>query len=86
MLILSRIKKCHSIQEFLTEVSSFKDVMDLEETEETWDRIERGLARFSAVIKGGGYQFKKELVDALKILPRPMISAVRVLVLCFSDF
>ncbi|GJJ06586.1 hypothetical protein Clacol_000779 [Clathrus columnatus] len=67
---------CDTLQQFLAEVSSYKDILELTENEETWDRIERALARFSAVIKGGGHQFKRELVDAFKNSHRPVVSAL----------
>lgn len=58
------------------ELEAFKEALSLTETEETWDRIERALARLTAVVKGGGYKFDKELVDALKSSGRGMVSSV----------
>jgi len=52
------------------------EVLSLSETEETWDRIERALARFTAVVKGGGHKFEKELVDGMKSVSRPIINSV----------
>jgi hypothetical protein len=58
-----------------------RDTLSSEETEETWDRIARALTRFSAVVKGGGYKYEKELVNGIKISTRPIVSAVRTLLM-----
>ncbi|TFK54382.1 hypothetical protein OE88DRAFT_1655035 [Heliocybe sulcata] len=46
------------------------------ETEETWDAIFRALSRLSAVCRGGGCEFPRELVAFLRDFSRPVISAL----------
>ncbi|KAF8590933.1 hypothetical protein K439DRAFT_1119805 [Ramaria rubella] len=67
---------CESVQQLEQEFSTLQDALSLEETEETWDRIERALIRFSAVVKGGGYKYEKELVSRIKTSNKPIIHAM----------
>ena len=70
------VYQCESAQELQQEISVLRETLSLEETEETWDRIARALARFSAIVKGGGFKFEKELVHGVKAAARPIASAV----------
>jgi hypothetical protein len=68
--------QCESVHQLEQELATLRETLSLEETEETWDRIARALARFSAIVKGGGYKFEKELVNGVRASARPIISAV----------
>ncbi|KAF8530464.1 clasp N-terminal domain-containing protein, partial [Hysterangium stoloniferum] len=67
---------CDSLHSFQQELSTLSDALSATETEETWDRIERALIRFGAIVKGGGFRYEKELVDGIKGLAKPINSAM----------
>ncbi|KAF8532513.1 clasp N-terminal domain-containing protein, partial [Gautieria morchelliformis] len=70
------ILQCESAQQLEGELSTLRDALSLEETEETWDRIARALTKFAAVVKGGGYKYEMELVNGIKASAREIVSAM----------
>lgn len=48
--------QCPTPQHLQAELAALSDILEPGETEETWDRIEKAIIRFSAVVRGGGYK------------------------------
>lgn len=54
--------QCPTIDQLHTELSLFQQSLNLDETEDTWEKIERAILRFAAVTRGGGAKFGEEYV------------------------
>jgi len=60
-------------------------MIEQDETEQNWDKIQREIQRVAALFRGGGYQFEAEVVQVIKPLLRPIINAVRTPSLTISN-
>lgn len=54
---------------------TIQDALAEKETEDSWQRLDRALAKLEAVAKGGGYKFD-EFVYHMKSVAEPLTSAV----------
>lgn len=48
--------QCPTPQQLTDELETLARTMEPGETEESWDKIERGLLRLAAIVRGGGYK------------------------------
>ncbi|KAG8850516.1 hypothetical protein FRC20_001996 [Serendipita sp. 405] len=60
---------CDREDQLQREIEDLRICLDQEETEESWDKMQRALARFKAVVRGGGYRHES-FVPTLKPLSR----------------
>ncbi|GHJ89308.1 hypothetical protein NliqN6_5710 [Naganishia liquefaciens] len=56
---------CPTVECLVEELEKLGQALEGEEREETWERMERGIARFAAVTRGGGYRFPGVYVDGM---------------------
>lgn len=59
--------QCPTVETLLYELEKLEEALEGEEKEETWERFERGLARFAAVTRGGGYRFGPVFVEGMGV-------------------
>ncbi|TDL17283.1 hypothetical protein BD410DRAFT_883768 [Rickenella mellea] len=64
--------QCNSPEDLDRELRPIREILALEETEETWDKISNGILLLTAVVKGGACSFPKDLVASIKLLSRPI--------------
>ncbi|KAI5118931.1 hypothetical protein M0805_003755 [Coniferiporia weirii] len=67
---------CNSVHLLDYELGHVRDGLNLEETEDSWDKIAQAVLRFSAIVHGSSASFPKELAATAKSLSRPIISAL----------
>lgn len=48
--------QCPTPQHLQIELDALAAVLELREQEDTWEKMERGIIRFTGVTKGGGYK------------------------------
>ncbi|KAG8832262.1 hypothetical protein FRC17_001621 [Serendipita sp. 399] len=59
------------------EIEDLRICLDQEENEESWDKIQRAVARFKAIVRGGGYRhdsFVPSLRPLTRLISTPMLS------------
>lgn len=55
------------METLLVELEKLEEALEGEEREDTWERFERGLLRFAAVTRGGGYRFGAVFVEGMGV-------------------
>jgi hypothetical protein len=55
------------VETLLVELEKLEEALEGEEREDTWERFERGLLRFAAVTRGGGYRFGAVFVEGMGV-------------------
>lgn len=58
------------------ELDSIRQVLNLTETEETWDSIAKAITRLTSISSNGACKYPVDLVSALRSLSRPLNSAM----------
>ncbi|XAO25856.1 hypothetical protein I312_104686 [Cryptococcus bacillisporus CA1280] len=54
-----------TIRHFADELDSLAYALEPEEREDTWEKFEKAIIRFTAVTRGGGYQFTESYVEGV---------------------
>lgn len=63
--IVAHIGQCPTPQSLQAELDSLAGFLDLGEREETWEKMEKSVIRFTAVTRGGGYKHVSMYVDGV---------------------
>lgn len=59
--------QCTTVETLQFELDKLQDALEGEEREDTWERFERGLLKFAAVTRGGGYRFGGVYVEGVGV-------------------
>jgi len=57
--------QCPTPQHLQAEIATLTAIIEPGETEDSWDKMERAIIRFTAVVKGGGYKHHDVFIKAV---------------------
>ncbi|KAG1807613.1 clasp N terminal-domain-containing protein [Suillus subaureus] len=73
---MSKRKQCSSPAILNAELEAVRGKVSLEETEESWDKIEQGIVQLTQCCNNGGCDFATEMVAGIRSLSRPINHAM----------
>lgn len=73
---MSKRKQCSSPAILNAELEAVRGKVSLEETEESWDKIEQGIVQLTQCCNNGGCNFPTEMVAGIRSLSRPINHAM----------